>query len=94
MFGSAAADLRRDLRVERKQPPDDIGGSLHAVSSEPRDLESWREFHQTVGALSQDEQEVVNLIFYEGPSQEEAAKLLARRKAGTGIASHCITMEG
>lgn len=58
------------------QPADNIGGSLHAVSSEPKDLESWRGFHRSVEALAQEEQEIVNLIFYEGLTQEEAAKLL------------------
>ena len=58
------------------QPADDAGGSLHAFTSEPQDLQSWSEFHRQVEALSQEEQEIVNLIFYEGLSQEEAARLL------------------
>lgn len=58
------------------QPADEAGGSLYTISAEPHDIESWSEFHQQVENLSLPEQEVVNLIFYEGLTQEEAASLL------------------
>jgi RNA polymerase sigma factor (sigma-70 family) len=58
------------------QPADEIGVSLDVATGEPQDLESWSEFHQQVETLSQHEQEIVNLIFYDGLTQEEAAKLL------------------
>lgn len=58
------------------QPADDAGGSLHSVGSEPHDLESWSEFHRQVENLPRAEQEIVNLVFYDGLTQEEAAKLL------------------
>jgi RNA polymerase sigma-70 factor (ECF subfamily) len=58
------------------QPADNDGGSLHTISAEPQDLESWSEFHQQVDSLSPSDQEIVNLIFYDGLTQEEVAKLL------------------
>jgi RNA polymerase sigma-70 factor (ECF subfamily) len=44
---------------------------------EPYDLSSWTEFHLEVENLPDDEQEVVSLLFYEGLTQEEAAKVLS-----------------
>lgn len=58
------------------QPADNDGGSLHVIGAEPQDLERWSDFHQQVETLSQSEQEIVNLVFYDGLTQEEAAKLL------------------
>lgn len=59
------------------QPADDAGGSLHVDAMEPYDLSSWTEFHLEVENLPDDEQEVVSLLFYEGLTQEEAAKVLS-----------------
>lgn len=36
----------------------------------------WSEFHETVNNLPDEQKEVVNLLFYEGMSQEEAAIVL------------------
>jgi RNA polymerase sigma factor (sigma-70 family) len=58
------------------QPADDEGGTLHQNAEEPDDLAGWSEFHAQVEKLSEDEQEVVNLLYYEGLTQEEAAKVL------------------
>jgi len=58
------------------QPSDQAGGSLHAVLEAPEDLSMWSEFHMRVNALADEHKEVVNLLFYEGLSQEEAATLL------------------
>lgn len=60
-------------------PPDEPGGAVHRAAdpaSEPTDLEGWTEFHAQVGKLPEEEQEVVNLLFYEALTQEEAAKVL------------------
>jgi RNA polymerase sigma-70 factor (ECF subfamily) len=91
-FNLAAVQVRRELLDLAKhhfgpqggaanhhtdgQPADEIGGSLHIATSEPQDLKSWSRFHSHVGCLSADEQEIINLVFYEGLSQEEAAKVL------------------
>jgi RNA polymerase sigma-70 factor (ECF subfamily) len=58
------------------QPADDNGGTLRKVGEQPDDIEAWTEFHERVGKLPLDEQEVVNLLFYEGLQQEQAAAVL------------------
>jgi RNA polymerase sigma-70 factor (ECF subfamily) len=91
-FNLAALQIRRELiDTARKhfgpegiaanhhtdlQAPDESGGSLHAAADEPEDLAQWTRFHTLVEALSEDEREVVNLLFYEALTQEEAAQLL------------------
>jgi RNA polymerase sigma-70 factor (ECF subfamily) len=59
-----------------RQPADDKGGVLRKIGEEPEDLSGWTEFHLQVEQLPPDEQEVVNLLFYEGLQQEQAAKVL------------------
>jgi RNA polymerase sigma factor (sigma-70 family) len=56
--------------------PNEDGGKLHNRAEEPEDLEEWAEFHAQVGRLSEEEREVVNLLYYEGLGQTEAAKIL------------------
>ena len=58
------------------QPADDQGGALHDSAAEPDDLAGWGEFHAQVEKLPADELEVVNVLYYEGLTQEEAAKVL------------------
>jgi RNA polymerase sigma factor (sigma-70 family) len=58
------------------QAPDERGGSLHGRAEEPDDLADWTEFHERVDQLSETEREIVNLLFYEALTQEEAAQLL------------------
>ena len=58
------------------QPSDDAGGSLSRHLPEPEDLSMWSDFHETVNNLPDEQKEVVNLLFYEGMSQEEAATVL------------------
>lgn len=43
---------------------------------DPKDLAMWREFHEKVQALPEQEREVVDLLWYQEMSQEEAADLL------------------
>ena len=91
-FNLAALQIRRELiDTARKhfgpegiaanhhtdmQAPDESGGSLHAAADEPEDLAQWTQFHTLVERLPDDEREVVNLLFYEALTQEEAAQLL------------------
>jgi RNA polymerase sigma-70 factor (ECF subfamily) len=91
-FNLAAVQVRRELLDLAKhhfgpegdganhhtdgQPADDEGGSLRRRAEEPDDLAGWSEFHAEVGRLPDDEREVVNLLYYEGLTQEEAAKVL------------------
>lgn len=58
------------------QPPDEEGGAIHDRAEQPEDLEAWSAFHAQVEALPDEEKEVVNLLFYEALTQEEAASVL------------------
>ena len=58
------------------QPADETGGSLHAVSDEPDNLDAWELFHQRAEALPDEEREVFDLLYYEGLEQVAAAKVL------------------
>jgi len=91
-FNLAAVQVRRELLDLAKhhfgphgiganhhtdgQPADEAGGSLHGKDDEPNDPAKWTEFHQHVESLPDEEKEVVNLLWYEGLTQEETAKLL------------------
>lgn len=91
-FNLAAIQVRRELLDLSKHhcgpeggganhhtdgiPADDDGGSLHDRAEEPDDLSGWHGFHALVEKLPDDEQEVVNLLYYEGLTQDEAAKVL------------------
>jgi RNA polymerase sigma-70 factor (ECF subfamily) len=58
------------------QPADEEGGAIHDRAEQPEDLEAWSAFHAQVEALPDEEKEVVNLLFYEALTQEEAASVL------------------
>ncbi|MBX9679112.1 MAG: sigma-70 family RNA polymerase sigma factor [Gemmataceae bacterium] len=91
-FNLAAVQVRRELLDLAKrhfgpegvgtnhhtdgQPADDEGGALHDSAVEPNDLSGWAEFHAQVEKLPADELEVVNLLYHEGLTQEEAARVL------------------
>jgi RNA polymerase sigma-70 factor (ECF subfamily) len=91
-FNLASVQIRRELLdLARKtfgphgigrnhhtdhQSADESGGTLHRVSEEPDDLESWETFHQRIDTLPDAEREVFGLIYYEGLEQLEAAKIL------------------
>jgi RNA polymerase sigma-70 factor (ECF subfamily) len=44
---------------------------------EPSSLAQWTELHEQIGALPEEEREVVGLLFYQGLSQAEAAEVLS-----------------
>ena len=46
------------------------------ASGEPASLMEWTEFHEAVGRLPADEQEVFNLLWYEQLTHEQAAEVL------------------
>lgn len=46
------------------------------AAAEPTDLDGWSDFHLQVERLPDDEREVVNLLYYESLTQEEAARVL------------------
>ena len=57
-------------------PADEFGGSLHETAIEPNGPSEWRDFHAEMEKLPEDELEIVNLLYYEGLTQEEAARVL------------------
>jgi len=57
------------------KPADDAGGALDRAD-EPEDLAEWTLFHEHCDKLPAEEREVVNLVFYQGLTQEEAASVL------------------
>ncbi len=57
----------------------DGGKAVGAKSDDhlkPENLENWADFHEQVERLPDDQREVVNLLWYEGLSQPEAASVL------------------
>ena len=58
--------------------PDDRGGTLQRKTDEPEDLSMWSEFHTRVDRLPAEYRELVNLLFYDGLTQQEAAELLGK----------------
>jgi RNA polymerase sigma factor (sigma-70 family) len=46
------------------------------VSQDPQKMQEWSEFHQLIEDLNDDERAVVDLLWYHGMSQEDAAALL------------------
>jgi RNA polymerase sigma-70 factor (ECF subfamily) len=45
-------------------------------SEEPSRLATWGEFHERIAALSEEERETFDLLYYQGLTQAEAAELL------------------
>lgn len=82
-YGLAARQIRwvlRDLAGEKAaaqlvnytpMPPE-----CEDVAGEPRDLEEWSAFHETIERLDDEAREMFDLLFYEGLTQEEAAEVL------------------
>ena len=58
-------------------PPDEQPGIEQAnLTHEPAGLADWREFHEQVANLPDDEREVFGLLYYQGLTQDEAAAVL------------------
>jgi RNA polymerase sigma factor (sigma-70 family) len=91
-FNLAGVQIRRELLDLKKhhfgpegrganhhtdhQPSDELGGVLANKADEPDDICMWGEFHAYVDRLPEELKEVVNLLFYEGLTQEEASVIL------------------
>ncbi|MFO0806582.1 MAG: sigma-70 family RNA polymerase sigma factor [Gemmataceae bacterium] len=89
-YGLAATQIRRELLDLARHfgGAEGLGANHHsdggaAVENqthdplEPDTLDAWARFHERVDALPDEEREVVQLIWYEGMKQPEAAALLA-----------------
>jgi RNA polymerase sigma factor (sigma-70 family) len=91
-FNLAATQIRRELLDFKKhyygpqglgsnhatdhQSPDEPGGRFDRTVHEPEDISEWAEFHEEADNLPEDLREVVNLLFYQGLSHQEAADVL------------------
>ena len=88
-YGLAATQIRRELidLSRHYYGAEGVGARHHTdggIAAEatsdgrfgPEDLESLTEFHQEVERLADEQREIVNLLWYEGLSQPEAAAVL------------------
>lgn len=60
-------------------PADDTGGALHSAQQHTdavKSLEEWTAFHEAVGVLPADQRAVMDLLWYQGLRQQDAARLL------------------
>ena len=82
----ATLQIRRELLdlARRYYGPEGIGANHDSqgngidksdVRDEPSALAQWTELHEQIGALPDEEREIVGLLFYQGVSQAEAAEL-------------------
>ena len=73
-FGPLGAAARHATPPEgpAASAPDDPADLSH----EPGRLAEWREFHEQIAGLPDEEREVVGLLFYQGLKQAEAAAVL------------------
>ncbi len=82
----AALQIRRELLdlTRRFYGPEGLGanhdsspaGEPIEAREGPASLAQWRELHEQIDRLPDDEREVVDLLFYQGLGQAEAASLL------------------
>lgn len=76
------ADLARtygresQARVLQNGEISDIEPRLPRESAEPLSLDDWAQFHTTVESLTEQEKEIVSLLYYQGITQEAAAEML------------------
>lgn len=86
-YSLAATQMRRELidLARKHYGPEGIGTNLIEngndivglhVTNRPQSLDDWTEFHLCIDRLPSDEREVVELLWYEGLNQSEAADLL------------------
>ena len=87
-YGLAATQLRRELidlarshygplGIGTKHDSDGGKAAENCVDPfEPRSLIEWTEFHETIETLPEVEKEVISLLWYDGISRQECARLL------------------
>lgn len=71
-FGPLGHAAHLDGREYQVDAPPDPADETH----EPSALAQWREFHEQISRLPPDELEIVNLLYYQGLTQVEAAEVL------------------
>jgi len=89
-YGLAATQVRRELLdlARHFSGPEGIGanhktdtgsivGGKGEQDAEPSNVEGWSRFHNAVEALPNEQRQVVDLVWYEGLSQPEAAEVIS-----------------
>src|SRR5262249_9183568 len=78
----AATQIRRELiDLSRRRPPDlpvpePVAAASRPHADDPYQLSLWTEFHSRIAAMPEDDRELIELLYYQGVSQPEAAQLL------------------
>ena len=88
-YALAGVQIRRELLdlAKHYQGAHGVGANHHSDDGraaqrqcadplEPETLDAWTRFHELVGCLPEEEREVVQLVWYEGFKQPQAAELL------------------
>jgi RNA polymerase sigma factor (sigma-70 family) len=90
-FGLAALQMRRELidlarhfygprghgaNHESGSDEQILDAGRQADSNQPDVLAQWAELHEHIGQLDEDQREIIDLIFYQGLNQAEAAEVL------------------
>ena len=82
-------------------PSDESGGTVANCASRPADPMGWSLFHEAVEKLTEEDQEIVNLLFYEGLTHDEASEVtgtpvrtLKRRWASIKLKLHEVLNDG
>ncbi|MBI2808294.1 MAG: sigma-70 family RNA polymerase sigma factor [Planctomycetes bacterium] len=71
-YGPEGMGAHHESHADGSQAPPDPADARH----EPGSLAQWTELHEQIGALPDEEREVVGLLFYQGLPQNEAAEML------------------
>lgn len=66
----------RNHHTDRCRPEEAAAVIRTTRAAEPDDLEHWAEFHEAVTCLPAEHREILNLLFYDGFTQEQAAEVL------------------
>ena len=74
-YGPAGLAANHDSHANA-DPDDRVIPDIADLSHEPSTLAQWSELHEQIGTLPDQQREVIDLIFYDGLSQAEVAKLL------------------
>lgn len=91
-YGLANLQIRRELldiirqhagrsgdRKPMAELPEDPSADTGAF--DPAELTVWREFHEFVDAMPESEREIVELLWYQGLTQDQAAEILGVDKS-------------
>lgn len=74
--GGRGRDKALPGKKEGSDSSSDLIDQVPEETDDPRELARWTEFHQQVEALPEEEREVVDLLWYQGLTQAEAAAVL------------------